>query len=368
MPGSGSDKSRRKAKFYGVILAVVVALGSLALVFMTQEPKQAVSSPSPATAAIVPQIADSKSESEIMFRGKSFAPYQWRLPMKYGGVFKKILVEEGATVTKGQKLIEYELEKKSVAEIESTLNPTQIRELEQAIFSEQIQLDKVVDVSIPVAELELEKAEKELEDIRRLHSKGLASTDLMDNQERLVISSKKKVEEFKETAKQIRSRVSKLKTDLKYAKEAHETQLGVLEWRGERDYSEESINDIPLDRAFVKAPEDGLVLWISPQVREDSLFNQGLHAITVAKMSKMIVRCKVHELDLVKLSSGDRGVVSFDAIPEKQYPCMVSRIPWVSRNPALEVPADYDIECLLEKVDGQIKEGLTCNVKISVTE
>jgi hypothetical protein len=60
--------------------------------------------------------------------------------------------------------------------------------------------------------------------------------------------------------------------------------------------------------------------------------------------------------------------VIFDAIPDKKYPCKVSRIPWVSRNPALEVPADYEIECLLENGDGKIKDGLTCNVRVSVTQ
>ena len=83
-------------------------------------------------------------------------------------------------------------------------------------------------------------------------------------------------------------------------------------------------------------------------------------------MEVMVVRCKVHELDLVRLKTGDRGTVTFDAMPAKKIACKITRIPWVSRNPALDVPADYEIECLLENPDESIKDGLTCNVKIHV--
>ena len=120
--------------------------------------------------------------------------------------------------------------------------------------------------------------------------------------------------------------------------------------------------------AYVKAPIDGEVIWISPDLRVKAETPPGFMAMTIAPMNSLVVRCKVHELDLVKLKSGDRGTVVFDAIPDKKYSCLVSRIPWVSRNPALEVPADYDIECTIENPDGKIKDGLTCNVKVSIAQ
>jgi hypothetical protein len=80
------------------------------------------------------------------------------------------------------------------------------------------------------------------------------------------------------------------------------------------------------------------------------------------------VRCKVHELDLVKLKTGDRGLVIFDAVPDARYDCRVSRIPWISQNPALDLPSDYIVECVLDKPDKTLKEGLTCNVKVRVTQ
>ncbi len=68
-----SKKPRLWAKVFGVVLAIVVAMVSLALIAITQEPKHADSSPGLAAAALPAPIADAKSEVEISFRGKSFS-------------------------------------------------------------------------------------------------------------------------------------------------------------------------------------------------------------------------------------------------------------------------------------------------------
>ena len=72
MPESDIDKRSPRTKVYGVLLAAVVAIGSLIVVAVTYEPKNAVSSPTPPKAVSVPEMASTKSEVEILFRGKSF--------------------------------------------------------------------------------------------------------------------------------------------------------------------------------------------------------------------------------------------------------------------------------------------------------
>ena len=94
------------ARGLGVTLAVLVAVGSLALVAITQEPKKAVSSPMPAKAAIVPQIADAKSELEIHLRGKSFSIFKRPIVMYLGGVVKEVKVTEGQKGKAGDILAE----------------------------------------------------------------------------------------------------------------------------------------------------------------------------------------------------------------------------------------------------------------------
>lgn len=366
MPQFDTDKPRPRVKAYGVILATVVSIASLLLLVVTQEPKKAVSSPAPAKAAIVPQIADAKSEAEIIFRGKSFSDLQRKMLLPYAGEILSIEAKEGQAVSQDTVLIKYKLDRQSMMQVHQILFPSQVISLKNALFDLQINLDKLNKVSLPLKKMALEKSEQELSDIKALHSKGLADAETVTNKEREAESSRKQVLEVHKSIKQVEDGLKKTEEDLKFTEEKQKRDLDLLEYQTKRSYSDTT--DLPLDVAFLTAPISGQIIWLSPELRLNSELPSGAPAITVATTHPMIVRCKVHELDLVKLKTGDRGSVTFDALPEKRFPCRVSRIPWVSRNPALESPADYEIECLLDNMEGRIKDGLTCNVRISVTQ
>jgi multidrug resistance efflux pump len=365
MPEFDIDKPRRKTKALGVLLAICVAVGSLVLVAITQEPKSAVSSPAPAKAAIVPQIADAKSETEILFRGKSFSVVKRNLVFHYSGEIVDIPVKEGQAVKKNDILAAYKLDRESLMHVHAVLYPEQVLSLKKTLYDQQVNLDKLTKVTLAVKKLEVERAEKELADWRELQSKEMAPAEAVKNKDRQLQQLKKEVLEIEDSIKQTEASLTKTKDDLRFYEAKQKRDLDLLEWETNRSYSDSSL---PLDKAFLKAPIDGNVVWISPEINVNSETTKGFHAMTLAPMNPMVVRCKVHELDLVKLKPGDRGTIVFDAMPEKKYPCKVSRIPWTSRNAALEVPADYDIECLLDNTDGKIKDGLTCNVRVNIAE
>ncbi len=365
MPESDTERSGGRAKAYGVLLAGAVAIVSLVLLAITQEPKTAVSSPVPAKAAIVPQIADAKSEAEIIFRGKSLAVFRRNLVTRFPGEFTEIKVGEAQAVKKGDVLATYTLRKSSVADIEKILYPDAVLNLEQSIYDLKIKLGKLNNASLPIKKLELERAEKQRENSRALETKGLASADAVRDAERDVERVEKEIQEIEGSIKLVKATLKKSKEDLRFAESQQLRAVELLEWRGNRSYAR---SKLPVNKAFLKAPIDGKIIWISPMAREKSEFKAGFHAMTMARMDTIVVRCKVHELDLVKLKKGDRGTASFDAIPGKQYPCKINRMSWISRNPQLEFPADYDIECMLEDPDEKIKDGLTCNVRIGVTQ
>jgi multidrug resistance efflux pump len=365
MPEFDTDKPRRRVKALGVFLATFVALAALVLVAITQEPKSAVSSPSPAKAAIVPQIADAKSEAEIVFRGKSFAVVKRNLIFYFSGEVVDIPVKEGQAVNKDDILASYKLDRESVMRVHNVLYPEQVLSLKKSLYDQQISLDKLTKVSLAVKRLDVERVEKELADLRELQSKEMAPAEAVKNRERQLQQMKKETLEIEDSIKQAEAGLAKTKEDLRFYEAKQKRDLDLLEWQTNRSYSD---SKLPLDKAFLKAPIEGNVVWISPEIRVNSETAKGFHAMTLAPMNPILVRCKVHELDLVKLKTGDRGTIVFDAMPDKNYTCKVSRIPWTSRNSALEVPADYDIECLLENQDGKIKDGLTCNVRVNITE
>lgn len=366
MPELHTKKRWKRTKLFGAVAVCLAAIVVLVLALVAHEPKSAVSSPSPAKAAIVPQVADTKSESEILFRGKSFNVLQRRVMLQFGGEVTDIQVKEGETVNKGDVLATYKLDRTSMMEVHAILYPEQLLNLKKAVNSQKIELEKLNKVSLPIRKLEIDRIEKELSDLKELRSKDLAPSEAVSNKERQLDVAKRELFDIQETVKMAEANLARTTEDLRFYEQKQKRDLDFLEWRSDRPYSEDS--RLPLDTAFLKAPIAGNVIWMSSDLRVNAELPKGFAALNVAPPTPMVVRCKAHELELVKLKTGDRGTVHFDAIPEKKYACKISRIPGVSRNPALEVPADYEIECVIDDADVQIKDGLSCNVRLSIAE
>lgn len=360
-----TEKPVPRAKAYGVLLAAVVALVSLVLVAMTHEPPPAASSPTPARAGIVPQIADAKSEAEILLRGKSFADLKRQIVMRFGGEIVAVNVSEGQSVKAGDTVAEFELDRSSMMEVQEGLYPETVTSLKQKICDLEISLQTLVKVNLALKEDEVEQARKELSDLTELHAEGMAPAGAIRNKKRQIDALKKEIAGIRDSMEQTKCSLKKAKEDLRFFTQQHKREVDLLEWRAQRSYS---TTQLPMNRGLLKAPIAGNVVWVSPMLRKDSELKNGFHALSVAPLDALVVRCKVHELDLVKLRIGAQGTAIFDAIPQKKYACQVTRIPLVSRNPALEVPADYEIEFALKEPDSLIKEGLTCNVKVAVTQ
>lgn len=360
-----TEKPRRRRRAYGVLLAAGVAIVSLVLVAITHEPKKAVSSPPPAKAAIVPPIADAKSEAEIIFRGKSYPLVKRAVTMPFRGEILTIDVKEGQNMTEGDIMASYKMDREAMMQVHSILYPETVLSLKKAQFDQKTSIEKMKAVDVKIKQIEIEKVQKELSDLRELFAKQLAQEEAVKNKERQLEVLKKELQGIHDAIKQTEAGLDKTNEDLRFYEAKRKRDMDLLEWQTKRSYSD---SKLPLDTAFLAAPISGQVIWIAPDLRVKAEPTGGFPAFTVAPMNSVVVRCKVHELDLVKLNAGDRGTVVFDAIPQKKYPCTVSRIPWISRNPALEVPADYDIECDLDNPDGLIKDGLTCNVRVSITQ
>jgi multidrug resistance efflux pump len=360
-----SEKTRRRKKGYDVVPASGLAIVAVALLAFTHGPGKAVSSPTPTKAAIVPEMADAKSEAGIVFRGKSSPLMKRNVIIPYKGETVTLTAYEGQTVKENEVLASYKLDREAMNQVHATLYPEMILNLKKGLIDQRTNLDKLRTVDLKIKQLDLERVQKELADLRELLSKELTHNEAVKNKERQLESTQREIVGIQDAIKQAEASIEKTNEDLSYYEGKHKRDIELLEWQTQRSYSNSSE---PLDMGYVKAPIDGKVIWISPDFRVKGETLAGFTAVTIAPMNSLVVRCKVHELDLVKLKSGDRGTVTFDAIPDKKYTCLVSRIPWLSRNPSLEVPADYDIECTIENPDAKIKEGLTCNVKVSIVK
>lgn len=363
---SSSRSSGKRTRVYGVLLATAVAVASLVLAALTQPPKSAVSSPGPAKAAIVPQIADAKSEAEILVRGKSFAQLQRTVSMPYGGEILEIHVKEGQVVEQDARLVTYKLSRTARKEVEAILFPGSILSLENSIFAQEVTIAKLKEGSLPVAQLKVDRARKELQDVKELADRGMAERQAVKLKADQLEIAEKELFDVNKSIKQGQASLETMRKDLKFQKENRDRELDLLEWNTKRSYGKDS--NVPHDIAYLTAPIAGHVVWLNPELRVKAEPPRGFHSVRLAPMDPMVVRCKVHELDLVKLKPGDQATATFDALPDKQYKCSLTRIPLVSRNPSLEVPADYEVEALMPNVDGKIRDGMTCNVRVRIKQ
>lgn len=359
------DKPHRLTKALGVMLASFVAVSSLVLVAITHEPKKAVSSPSPSRSTVVP-IADVKSDLEIIsVRGKSFASDRRVIVTGQGGVIETIHFQEGDHVRKGDILAEYKLDPQSLAHVYAVVESTDVDNSRKAENDAKMILKKLNDATLPLKEINRKKLELELKNLQELKQKGLASEMAFENMQRQLDVADREIFEVKESIRQAKESVRLARENLKFSEGNQEKKIRTL--RTKRSYGKES--QYPLDKAFLKAPISGRVFHLAPEFRENAQVPTGFQAIVVGSIDPMLVRCKVHELDLVKLEQGLPGLVTFDVLGnDKKFRCKIARLPWMSQNPALEAPADYDMECLLIDHPGSaIKSGFTCTVTFKPT-
>ena len=161
-------------------------------------------SPSPAKAAIVPQIADAKSEAEILFRGKSFAVVKRNLIFYFSGEIVDIPVKEGQAVNKDDTLAAYKIDRESATHVHNVLYPEQVLSLKKSVDDQQINLDKLTKVSLAVKRLDVERVEKELSDLRELQSKEMAQAEAVKNKDRQLQQMKKEILEIEDTIRENR--------------------------------------------------------------------------------------------------------------------------------------------------------------------
>lgn len=123
----------------------------------------------------------------------------------------------------------------------------------------------------------------------------------------------------------------------------------------------------------VSAPLDGTVIQrniepgevVTPGVQ--STF-EGKPLLTVADLSTLVVKVDLNQIDVAKVTLGQVATVTVDALPGKSYQGKVTRIaPASERLPGREVDV-FPIEVELAAGDGQIKPGMTADVRIRVDE
>ncbi|HXT01149.1 MAG TPA: efflux RND transporter periplasmic adaptor subunit [Elusimicrobiota bacterium] len=125
----------------------------------------------------------------------------------------------------------------------------------------------------------------------------------------------------------------------------------------------------------VRAPIDGIVMRYQKQgSNEPSTLarmgdyvtglvesNSPTYLMTVADLSRLVVRMKISEMDVLKLRAGMPVKVTVDAIPNETLPAQVSVVSPQAEKDSNGIKS-FRVDVALEKNDARLKPGMTARV------
>ncbi|MDP3479086.1 MAG: efflux RND transporter periplasmic adaptor subunit [Desulfoprunum sp.] len=130
---------------------------------------------------------------------------------------------------------------------------------------------------------------------------------------------------------------------------------------------------VELAKTVIKAPFDGIVIHYEtfregekrkPREGDSVFMNQPI--LYLPDISKMIVKTKVREIDLFKLSLGQKGIVQVDAYPDTVFNGDLTFIGALATSESAEPGQEkyFQVVFTLQNEDKRLRPGMTCRVSI----
>jgi multidrug efflux pump subunit AcrA (membrane-fusion protein) len=300
-------------------LALTLTLAaSFAWAQQAQPPVQAARDPSP-------------TAQEIIFSGKLYSPLKLTVQLPYTCQVTSMPVAIGQKVKKDEVILTFEIPLEMRMTEKRALSLAPVKDLEHQLAAAAKDIDK-----LRIKRKELEVMEKQNMASAQALSSNAQEIDVLEKQ-RVILNERLAVE--KEQAQQ--------RLELARERFGPKANFGVLPSEG-----------------IVRAPTDGYVLWINPELRKGVKLSKEADIFQVGLLDPILIRAQVHEIEALRLKLGDQATVAFDSIPGKEFTATVSRIPWAPLPTSLQQPSYYEIELTLPNADYTLKEGLKAQVTI----
>jgi HlyD family secretion protein len=237
------------------------------------------------------------------------------------GKVLEVAVEEGQRVEKGQLLIRIDpAERKALLE-----------RAKAAVEGAQARHQQAV--------VELKQAEQELERVRGLVDRGLAST-----------SDLEKAQTNRDVDK---ARLASAEQDVRDA-------------RANVQHAAEE-----LERTIIRAEIPGVVVRLAVEEGENvlagDLYNQGSSVVTIADLSEMEAQILVDETEVVRVHGGQKATVEIDAFPDRKFPGTVFEVGNSAYNAGAlgsQQAKDFRVRILLRDFPSSLRPGLSARAEI----
>ncbi len=193
------------------------------------------------------------------------------------------------------------------------------------------------------AEGNLDFAEKELDRMQKLYASGDVSRRDLD-------SAQERFDDLRTSADTLTHSISMIESSLAAA-------------QADINRAQEGINN-----TVIVSPIDGVITWLGVEVGEivtGSTTNPGTVVMTIADLSRMVLKAQVAESDIAEVKVGQKAKIFINAYPDEIYSGTVRHIA-LQRSGSADGTGYFETEVEIDLRGGQIYSGLVANVDIEI--
>lgn len=248
---------------------------------------------------------------------------------------QKVNIRVGQTIKADEPLIWYEVPLEKVIAEREALSRTSLDQYEHALSA----------VNFKLAFIEQKLTELE---------KGVSINTVARAQQRIANLSYESLLKQKDALTEV--------YDLAVAKYNREMELA-------REHYGQDFNLRNFKRTtFLFSHYGGTVLWVNTSLTPGMVFTKKAQLFTVGILDPILIRAVVYESDLPKLKVGDKASVTFQSLPGQTFETTIDTINYVAQTTDPQEPVYYEVQLSLPNHELRIKEGMRCQVAVSLAD
>jgi len=216
--------------------------------------------------------------------------------------------------------------------------------IKQEAYAPQLQQQnaaiQVAESNMKVNEVTLKKFQQELDRIRQLQSKGLATDSELDNAQNNVDQALAQLNSNAAIINQQRTGLSQIRYDI--------------------------------SKTTIYSPIEGTVTQLNNEMGEKvlgTISNQGSDIMIISDLSRMECQVEVGETDVTMVNIGDTAKIEIDAFPNKIFTGYVYEIANTAKTTGLgtqDAVVNFIVKIRIINNDVDLRPGMSCTVDIEV--
>lgn len=313
------------------------------------------------------------AQAEILtFLGKSYCPVRYDIKWPFVAKEKKGPIQGSGVKANITELPKQTFEEKSAVELGSDMRRLRILSTSLKVGQYVEDGQPLVTYELPLETLMLEKQALSRTKLNALeHAMALVQHQLAWHQSRqadlenMVSDQSVAPRTVRTNAMDIDALLLQrdyLAQEIELAQQRYDNAVLIAQSKFGKD---SDLKKLPRE-GTIRAPSDGYVLWFNSSLVPGMDFTKAATLLSVGTLDPMVIRASVHEIIVQKLKVGDPAVLVFYAWPGETFHTTISKIDYVAQPAMLQQPSFYQIELTLPNPDLRIKEGMRCDVMVTV--